>query len=174
MSAILQTPRLLLRRLAPADLSAAEVFFTSERARWVGGPLTAGRAWRGFAAMLGAWEINGFGNFAVTRRGDDRILGFAGPWFPGDWPEREIGWVIFDAADEGQSIAYEAARATLDHAFGTLGWATAVSYIDPANARSRALAERLGARIDPLAAAPHPENPPLVYRHPPPEGPAHE
>ena len=61
-----------------------------------------------------------------------------------------------------------AAAAARDHAFGALGWETAVSYIDPDNIRSVALAERLGARHDPEARGPG-ENSCLVYRHPRPE-----
>lgn len=58
---------------------------------------------------------------------------------------------------------------------GAMLWAwdqgikTLVSYIDPANARSIALAERLGARHDPDAPLPEGETPEetIVYRHTP-------
>ncbi len=52
------------------------------------------------------------------------------------------------------------------HAYEDLGWETAVSYIDPANARSIALAERLGCTRDDAADRVHPDD--LVYRHPSP------
>jgi RimJ/RimL family protein N-acetyltransferase len=169
---VIRTPRLLLRRPEPRDLDGFVAFYASERSAMNGGPLTAGRAWRAFGTQLGAWQMNGFGMFAVTFRGDDRIRGLVGPWFPGDWPEREIGWSLFDAADEGRGIAHEAARAALAHAFGPLGWTTAVSYIHPANARSRALAQRLGAVLDAAAATPPAEVTPLVFRHRRPERPA--
>ena len=42
-------------------------------------------------------------------------------------------------------------------------YARCVSYIDPGNARSIALAERLGARPDPDAPRADPDD--LVYRH---------
>ena len=57
-----------------------------------------------------------------------------------------------------------AARA---HAYGALGWTTAVSYIDPQNARSIRVAERMGAKLDPDAVPMDPGD--LVYRHPAPE-----
>ena len=167
---MIRTARLTLRHPAPRDLPAFVAYFATGRSAWNGGPLTPGRAWRAFAAQLGAWQMNGFGTFAVTRTGDDRILGWVGPWFPGDWPEPEIGWSLFDRADEGQGLAAEAARAALDHAFGALGWTTAVSYIHPENRRSRALAERLGATVDAGAATPPADVTPLVYRHPAPMG----
>ena len=62
----------------------------------------------------------------------------------------------------------EAARAVIAHAFRDLKWSTAVSYIDPNNTRSTALAERLGARPDPQAAYPG-EPPIVVWRHPAPK-----
>ena len=79
---------------------------------------------------------------------------------------RSAGWSC--AAAEGRGIAAEAARALRDWAYAAQGWTTLVSYIDPENARSIRLAERLGARLDP--DAPHPDGRPcLVYRHPGPE-----
>ncbi|KNG94495.1 GNAT family N-acetyltransferase [Pseudaestuariivita atlantica] len=161
----LETERLILRRPGARDTDRAVAFFTSDRARHVGGPYTPGAAWRHFAAEVGHWDLLGFGMWAFCARGDDTALGLAGPWCPGDWPETEIGWVTFEGG-EGKGFAFEAADAALDHAFGTLGWPTAVSYIDADNARSRTLAERLGARIDPDAPQPRPDAPCLVYRHP--------
>ena len=59
-----------------------------------------------------------------------------------------------------------------DFAFGTLGWTTLVSFIDPENNRSIALAERLGAACDDRID--HPDGGlTLVYRHPAPGGQRH-
>lgn len=166
MIANLQTARLILRRPAAHDWPQARNFFMSDRAKGIGGPDTLGVAWRAFANKLGHWELLGFGMWAVTRKSDDTVLGLIGAWCPADWPENEIGWLIFDPRIEGTGIAHEAARAALDHAFHILAWETAVSYIAQDNVRSIALAERLGAVIDPDAANPRPEKPCLVYRHP--------
>ncbi len=90
-------------------------------------------------------------------------LGQVGPFFPDDWPEPEIAWTVYDGA-EGRGIALEAARAALAHAFRDLGWTTAISMIDPANTRSVALAQRLGARID--GVFPHPTYGTMnIWRH---------
>ncbi|NNF23889.1 MAG: GNAT family N-acetyltransferase [Rhodobacteraceae bacterium] len=169
MTETLITPRLRLRRPAAQDVEAAVGFFMSPRATQVGGPHSLGRAWRSFAAEVGHWDILGFGMWAVTTHTDDTALGLVGPWCPPDWPETEIGWLMFEGS-EGHGYAYEAARAALSHAFGTLGWTTAVSYIDEGNDRSLALAKRLGARLDPNAPQPKPDEPCLVFRHPAPEG----
>ncbi|SLN37071.1 GNAT family N-acetyltransferase [Roseisalinus antarcticus] len=164
------TERLVLRRPAPGDWEAARGFFMSERSAGVGGPHSEGTAWRIFASELGHWQIRGYGMWAVTRSGDDTALGLIGPWHPADWPETEVGWMIWDPDLEGSGIATEAARAAVDHAFRTLGWQTVVSYIAKGNTRSVRLAEKLGATLDPEAPQPHPDRPCLVYRHPRPEG----
>ena len=106
--------------------------------------------------------------WAVTLRGDNDCVGLVGPWTPPDWPETEIGWMMFDPAIEGTGIATEAAAAAVKHAYDVLGWQTAVSYIAHTNARSIRLAEKLGAKLDVGAKAPTPET--LVYRHPVPKG----
>ena len=113
-------------------------------------------------------ELRGFGSFAVTRRNDDAASGRVGAYYPEGWPERELGWTLWRSDAEGRGYAYEAAQAARDWVFGNLGWSTAVSYINPANTRSIALAERLGAMRDPDAATPRDE-PALVYRHAPPD-----
>jgi RimJ/RimL family protein N-acetyltransferase len=92
-----------------------------------------------------------------------------GPWFPEGWPEQEIGWSLWSAEAEGRGFALEAAQAARGYAYGDLGWPTAVSYIRPENRRSIALAQRLGAVLDPDAATPD-DSDDLVYRHPAPGG----
>lgn len=168
-SPILTTDRLILRRPQGQDWPGARDFYMSDRSVMAGGGITMGLAWRQFAAIIGHWDIRGFGLWAVTLKGDDTCLGLVGQWCPEDWPENELGWVMFAEA-EGKSIAYEAARATRAYAFDTLGWTTAVSYIDTNNARSIALAERLGCTLDPDATQPKPDRPCLIYRHPNPAG----
>lgn len=169
MTDMLHTRRLVLRRPNAGDWPAARDFLMSDRATGIGGPLDLGRAWRSFAAEIGHWEILGHGMWAVTRHGEDRALGLIGPWCPADWPETEIGWMIFDPEIEGTGIAAEAARAAIGHAWSALGWDTVVSYVAPDNTRSIRLAERLGAVHDPDAPQPKPDQPCLVYRHPKPE-----
>ncbi|MEO1550905.1 MAG: GNAT family N-acetyltransferase [Pseudomonadota bacterium] len=159
----LRTERLVLRQPSAAHTQAVVAFFGSERARFVGGPMDTGKAWRAFASFAGHWTLRGFGSFVAETASDARPVALVGPWFPGDWPEREIGWSLLAAQDEGQGYATEAARACLAHAFGPLGWDTAVSYIHKDNHASCAVAERLGARLEPKTAAPGADD--LVYRH---------
>ena len=160
---ILETERLILRRPEPRDQDPSVNFFMSERAVGVGGPYSLGQAWRHFAYELGHWEIYGYGMRAVTLKEDESLCGLIGPWNPPDWPEREIGWFVFDNA-EGKGIAYEAAKAAIADAWARLNWTSMVSYIMPGITRSIALAERVGATLDETADYPG-EFPCLVYRH---------
>ncbi|QBY01543.1 N-acetyltransferase [Rhodophyticola sp. CCM32] len=160
----LTTDRLHLRGPDARDWPGFLDYFTSERSQFTGGPLEPRPAWVLFAAEIGHWAIHGFGMWSVTRKEDDTAIGLIGCWYPEGWPEKEIGWLLWPRA-EGQGYAYEAATAVRAHVYNTLRWSTAVSYIAPGNIRSIALAERLGARLDPSATKPKPDT--LVYRHPP-------
>ncbi len=161
----LETERLILRRPAPRDKDSIVAFYMSERSQYTGGNQPLFGAWKMAAMMYGQWEINGFGLWAVTMKGDDSILGLVGPFYPDGWPETEFGWLMFDGS-EGKGIAFEAAQAALKDARERLGWREIVHYINPENARSVALAERLGAVYDPEAPQPFEDRPALIYRQP--------
>ena len=93
-------------------------------------------------------------------------LGVVGPFYPETWPEPEIAWTMFAAA-EGRGYAYEAALAARRYAYETLGFETIISLIADGNARSIALARRLGATFEreythPLLGSMQ------LWRHPPP------
>ena len=168
---ILETDRLILRAPHPKDIEAYVAFFAKEHSQYVGGPKTKDDAWEIFCFEIGHWVVRGCGNFTITRKGSDDAIGMVGhlhqPWDP----EKELGWILFDPKDEGQGIAYEAAKACVDHAWNVLKWDTIVSYIDPRNTASIKLAKRLGAAHDPDAKFPNPlKNWGLVYRHPRPQG----
>lgn len=168
MTEVLDTERLIMRKPNASDWPAARDFYMSERSSMAGGNIDEGKAWRQFAAIIGHWDIRGYGLAAVVQKADDQTVGLVGQWHPGDWPEAELGWVLFEGA-EGKGIAFEAATAARSYAYDTLKWNTAVSYIAKENARSIALAERLGAKLDESATQPHPDRPCLIYRHPSPE-----
>lgn len=165
----LTTERLTLRPQQMSDFAVLRDFYASDRSKSVGGPLESKHLWYGFAADTGCWELQGFGAWAIELNSDQTYIGRITLNGPPNFPEREIGWMLFDGF-EGQGYAFEAATAARDCLFATMGWTTVVSYIAPDNARSAALAARLGASIDEAAFGSFPAYPDtLVYRHPAPE-----
>ncbi len=170
MTLTLRTDRFVLRRPGPDDWPAFHAFMMSDRSAAFGSHRNLAKSFRSFAAELGHWEIFGFGMWAVTTHEANTALALIGPWTPPDWPEPEVGWMVLSASAEGTGLATEAARAAIHHAYHVLCWPTVVSYIGPENIRSIRLAEKLGARLDPAAPQPRPDDPVLVYRHPKPEG----
>lgn len=164
----LETERLVLRQPQADDWEPAVAFMTSPRAEFVGGSSDRFEMWAVFAHMVGHWVLRGYGMFVIEDRATGRAMGMAGPLYPVGWAEPEIGWSLWSGADEGRGYAREAALASRDHAYRSLGWKTAISYIDPRNTRSIRLAERLGATLDPAVAHPFGDNPCIVYRHPAP------
>lgn len=159
----LTTDRLTLRAPALADFEPYAAFWASERSIYEGGPRDRRGAWRDFACDVAAWPLRGFGAWSVEARTGGRWLGMVGLFQPEGYAEPEIGWTLAPEA-EGRGFAEEAARAARAWAFGVRGLTTLVSYVDPRNARSIRLAERLGAWLDPQAARPDPGD--LVFRHP--------
>jgi RimJ/RimL family protein N-acetyltransferase len=166
---VLHTERLILRAPRRGDHPHWADFATSTRAQYIGGPQTPPNAWRALGHLTGHWVHRGFGMFIFCAKGDDTPIGMAGPWFPEGWPEHEIGWSVWNPAAEGKSYAFEAAQAARAYAYDVLGWTTAVSYVHPDNARSSALAMRLGAVPDPHAVQPFADETCLIYRHPAPQ-----
>ena len=166
---VLETARLILRAPTAADWRPCHAFMVSPRSAFIrdNKVLEYGQIWRAFCHVVGMWVARGYGSFVVTAKGSDDAIGLVGPWNPIDWPEAEIGWTLWSEAHEGKGYASEAAQAAVAHVFRDLRWASAVSYIAPDNARSIALAERLGAVLDADAATPGTE-PCLAYRHPAP------
>lgn len=150
----LETGRLRLRAPRASDLDAYAAFRASERARVLGGPYTRTQAFEQLGELIGHWHLRGFGRWMVADRATDEPLGVVGLFFPEDWPEPEIAWSVFDEA-EGKGVAYEAALAARDYAYSTLGWTTVVSLVAPDNARSAALARRLGAKVEGQHQHPH-------------------
>ncbi|NHB75788.1 GNAT family N-acetyltransferase [Rhodobacter calidifons] len=159
---VIQTERLVLREPREADFPAMLAFNDSPRAAFVGGGALRQQVWRGLRANIGLWALRGHGIFSVDTKAGD-FIGRIGVLFYDGWDEPEFGCHLFDGY-KGQGLAIEAARAARAWLFATQGLATLVSYIDPANAGSVAVAERLGARRDHVAEAAIGHDC-LVYRH---------
>lgn len=158
----LETERLLLRLPRYEDFEGyAEMLGDEQATRYIGGVLARSAAWRRFLQMPGAWMLQGFAMFSVIDRQTGAWLGQAGPWQPDGWPGTEVGWT-FRRSAWGHGYAREAATAAIDWAFDELGWVEVIHCIDPANQRSRALAERLGSRVLRTAHMPAPYDDEIV------------
>lgn len=163
---VIQTPRLRLRPHRMEDMEAFWAFYQTPRAAYVGAPKTRTHLFYGLSSEVVSWDWMGHGGWAVDTCDGD-FIGQVAITQPPHFPEREIGWTLFDGY-EGKGFAMEAATAALTWAWDQ-GFDTLVSYITPENTRSRALAKRLGAVLDADAPLPDGETPEdtVVYRHSP-------
>jgi RimJ/RimL family protein N-acetyltransferase len=158
----LKTERLTLRAPVVDDFPAYAALMASSRAAGMGGPFDTRAAWGIFCHDVALWQLFGHGGLMIDLGSTGACVGQVGINHGPLFPEKELGWQLYEDC-EGKGYATEAARALRDWAFGTLGLRTLVSYIDPGNTRSAAVAERLGAVLDPAAAKQDPGD--LVYRH---------
>lgn len=141
----IETERLILRPPAPEDLEPWIAFAADpEVTEFLGGPQPRPLAWRQLCTMAGSWTINGFAMFSVIEKASGRWVGRVGPWKPDGWPGTEVGWALAREA-WGKGYAVEAASASIDWAFETLGWVEVVHAIEDDNVRSQAVASRLGS-----------------------------
>lgn len=147
MNPALETERLILRPVDPEhDFDAwAAAMADADTMRYLGAPpMSRSNAWRNMCMVMGHWQVRGYGFFSVILKETGEWVGRVGPWFPEGWPEPEIGWTIAPTHLR-RGYAIEAARASLDFAFNTLGWKRVIHVIMPGNEGSIAVAEKLGS-----------------------------
>jgi RimJ/RimL family protein N-acetyltransferase len=141
---ILHTERLLLRGWRESDLDPlARMMADPEVARFIGGVQPRSSVWRALAMFVGLWALRGYGFWVVERKSDGGFLGRVGFWQPEGWPGIELAWSL-DRPYWGNGYATEAAKAALDYGFLTFPVPKLVSLIDPNNAPSQRVANRLG------------------------------
>jgi RimJ/RimL family protein N-acetyltransferase len=103
-----------------------------------------------------------WGQWAVERRADGRLIGSTGlwaiPWTAHFTPAIEVGW-RFAFGAWGHGYATEAGAAALADGFERLGLDEIVSMTVPANIRSRRVMERLGMSRDSTDDFDHPRLP---------------
>jgi [ribosomal protein S5]-alanine N-acetyltransferase len=145
----LETERLVLRRLTPADAHAL-FSVTGDPAvmrHWWPGPdadisATAER----IAIIQAHWPEHGFGDYGVVARDQDRIVGFAGLHHIAGMTEVNIGYALLPSVWR-RGLGTELCAALLEHGFGVLGLPGIVAVVDPRNAPSIALARRSGLTL---------------------------
>ena len=160
---LIGTERLLLRPYRLEDFQHLVALYETDRAAFIGGRLKPRQVWDGFMNCIGQWPVLGIGGWAVEETGSGALVGEVAVHRPVDYPEVELGWLLFEG-HEGRGYAQEAAAAARRWAFEEAGLSTLVSYIDRDNARSIRVAERLGASLDPDARTPN-DDPCMIFRH---------
>lgn len=163
----IETERLILRAPREEDVPPFAAFYASDAARFVGGPLPDYETWRYLAGVIGHWHLRGFGRWIVEEKGTPGAIGLVGLHDPLDWPEPEVGWILWGG--NGKGYATEAALASRTYAYETVGLTTLISSIDAGNEASVKVARRLGATQENTPYI-HPKFGPMqIWRHPGPE-----
>lgn len=129
------TPRLKLRTAQPTDLAGIHAVLSDTAAmRWWATPphqtLEESEAW--LAAMIANGPEH---DFIIERDGE--VIGKVGFWAP-----PEIGYILHPA-HWGQGLASEALVAAIDHLFAHHRFDQITADVDPANAASIRLLERM-------------------------------
>jgi len=140
---MVETPRLILRPITPADGPAIHRYMADPVVtRWLPeGPLDAAQA-QAFAEKNAGRYARAV---AVVERTSGELVGHMPfhPWF--GRATHEVGWVI--APDrQGRGYATEAARALVDFAFGALACHRVIATCQPENPASWRVMEKLGMR----------------------------
>ena len=146
MNPILETPRLGLRELEPADLDfVARMMGDAEVMRHYPKVLDRDESRNWLDRQLSRYADDGHGLWLVELRDTGEPVGQVGliRQTVEGVSEREIGWLLHRPF-WGHGYATEAASAVRDHAFTTWELPYVVSLIRPVNVPSQAVARRIG------------------------------
>lgn len=152
MTGIARTARLVLRHFMEEDLDPlGTVLGHDEVMRFsLHGPLPPKRISDWLSRTIELAKAAGPCQYAVLRRDDRAFLGFAGFILfedsDGD-ATHELGY-RFIPTGWGRGIATEAARAALAYGFRRFGFPSVVAVVDPANAASVRVLEKIGMQFE--------------------------
>jgi len=144
---VLKTERLVLRPVAPADADALFAMRSDPEVQRYGshGPWTERQTAVDYITRMTAYlEAGDPPQFAIERQADHAVVGTC-TLFHLDTQSRraECGYVL-RRSEWGRGYAVEAMTAVLDWGFDTLGLHRVEADLDPRNAPSARLLERLG------------------------------
>jgi RimJ/RimL family protein N-acetyltransferase len=152
MSAILETPRLLLRHLNMNDLEQLHTLYQDLEIRkyFPEGVLS----YQDTKEEL-EWHMNGhpqypeLGLWATIDKESGKFIGRCGllPWEIDGKLEVEIAYLL-DKKFWHQGLATEAARGIVGYGFETLNLTRLICLIDPDNVASQRVAERIGMKLE--------------------------
>ena len=169
---IIQTRRLVLRNFSLTDQEAMEALFGNPEVMFFGDGVQTSE-WVGDwleQRIHDARQHPERGLWAVTTANTDEAIGYCGlTYYPNidGQGETEIGYRLA-RPHWGKGYATEAARAVRDYAFHQLGLTRLIAMIDPANAASIRVAEKLQLRYEKDVMLPgytHPDRVYVVERH---------
>lgn len=148
---VVETERLVLRLPEEGDARPLlEIHQDPDVVRLLQIPVQIGEitmAWRNVAMMRGHWHFRGFGQWTVVEKTTRDVVGRVGLWHPEGWPGIELGWLI--RRDRwGNGLATEAASAALEWGWRHVATDHIISLIQPENAPSMRVAEKIGERFE--------------------------
>jgi RimJ/RimL family protein N-acetyltransferase len=147
---VLETDRLELRELTPADLAfVAEMVGDAETMRFYPHRFTPLEARQWLQRQLDRYDRDGHGLWLVIERESGRRVGQVGLAMQDvdGAKQPEIGWLIHRRYQR-RGFATEAGRAVRDHAFGTMGLGRVISLIRPVNEPSQGVATKVGMVVE--------------------------
>jgi ribosomal-protein-alanine N-acetyltransferase len=154
---VLETARLILRRLTPADAPFILTLLNDpDWLRFIGdrGVRTLEQAADYIAAgPVQMYARYGFGLYLTELKAGAEPIGLCGLIKRDFLDDVDIGFAFLPRY-RSAGYAFEAAAAVLDYARSALGLRRVVAIVDPANERSVRLLEKLGLRFERMVAYP--------------------
>ena len=147
----LETGRLVLREIVPADAEDLFHIFSDEETMryWSCRPYTSVDQAHRLIEGLAKVRLAGAGvNWAITLRGDERLVGKCGY---NEWrKEHRRGDISYIVAREqrGKGVVSEALGAMLEYGFGHMNLHSVEAGVTPGNDASTRMLQRLGFRLE--------------------------
>jgi RimJ/RimL family protein N-acetyltransferase len=147
---IIETERLCLRFIEPADLDAlTKIYADPEGMGFVGGTLDRNETWIRIQRILEWYRRRRFGPYATVLKSTGELIGRCGFlfWTIEGREEVEVGYLLARPF-WNQGLATEAVRAIVRYGQTHLHLARMISLIDPENKRSIRVAEKAGLKFE--------------------------
>lgn len=144
---ILETERLILRRVLPSDVKEMfELRSNPETMKYIPRPLVTNydEALAHIKMMEDKIETNEGINWAITIKGDDKMLGVIGHYrIKPEHYRAEVGYMILPEY-HGKGITTEAVQCVVDYGFNTMQLHSIEGVIDPENEASQRVLQKCG------------------------------
>jgi RimJ/RimL family protein N-acetyltransferase len=136
--------------------------------RFLGGPMNRPVAAEISERIADHWDVFGYGLWAAIDLAGERVAGFTGAcraaWHPDYARDTELGWRLARWS-WGLGLATEGARLAVVPALARAARAELLAFVHPANARSRAVVDRLGMVVTGVTRDPRLHHELVVFTH---------